>query len=93
MGHIARTFEAAGIPTITFGIRAFKSRMVPMSIPRLVLTPELLGKTLGRPHDVSTQLKYLKSGLDLLENASEGNTCVELGSSEYLAREINKPES
>jgi hypothetical protein len=79
VGHIARTFESAGIPTITFGIRAFKNRMVPMSIPRLVLTPELLGKTLGRPHDVSTQLKYLKSGLDLLENASEGNTWVELG--------------
>ena len=64
--------------------------MVPMSIPRLVITPELLGKTLGRPHDVSTQLKYLKIGLDLLENASEGNTWVELGNYEYLDREINK---
>ncbi len=93
MGHIARTFESAGIPTITFGVRAFKNRMVPMSIPRLVITPELLGKTLGRPHDVSTQLKYLKSGLDLLENASEGNTWVELGNYEYLDREINKPAS
>lgn len=64
--------------------------MVPMSIPRLVITPELLGKTLGRPHDVSTQLKYLKIGLDLLENASEGNTWIELGNYENLDREINK---
>jgi hypothetical protein len=67
--------------------------MVPMSIPRLALTPELLGKTLGRPHDVSTQLKYLKSGLDLLENASEGNTWIEAGSYGNLDREINKPAS
>jgi hypothetical protein len=48
--------------------------MLPMSIPRLVLTPELMGKTLGRPHDVFTQMRYLRAGLDLLENAFEGNT-------------------
>jgi len=62
-----------------------------MSIPRLVFTPELLGKTLGRPHDVSTQLKYLKTGLDLLENASEGNTWLEVGSYENIDREIKRP--
>jgi len=52
--------------------------MLLMSIPRLVLTSELLGKTLGRPHDVSTQMRYLKTGLDLLENAAEGNTWIEM---------------
>ena len=79
MGHIARVFEEAGIPTIAFGVQAFKSRMLPMSLPRLVLTPELMGKTLGRSNDRATQLVYLRDGLDLLENASEGNTLIEFG--------------
>ena len=64
---------------MAFGVQAFKSRMLPMSIPRLVLTPELMGKTLGRPHDKATQLDYLRAGLDLFENASVGKTLVEPG--------------
>ena len=55
---------------------AFKSRMIPMAIPRLVLTPELLGKTLGKPNDIGTQTQYLKTGLDVLENAVEGNSIL-----------------
>jgi hypothetical protein len=51
-----------------------------MSIPRLVLTPELLGKTFGKPHDVSTQMRYLKIGLDLLMDAEDGKACIELQS-------------
>ncbi len=78
VGHIARIFESAGIATISFGVRAFMSRMVAMKIPRLVITPQLMGKTLGMPNDVTTQRRYLDIGLDLLENASEGNTFVEL---------------
>jgi hypothetical protein len=52
--------------------------MVPMRIPRLVITPELMGKTLGMPNDVTAQRRYLQIGLDLLENASLGNSMVEL---------------
>ena len=87
MGHIARTpvpgltdrgLEAAGIPTVALGVQAFKSRMLPMSIPRLVLTPELMGKTLGRPGDKQTQIDYLEVGLSLLESALEGNTLIEM---------------
>jgi hypothetical protein len=54
--------------------------MVPMKIPRLVISPELMGKTLGMPHDVATQRRYLEIGLDLLDTASEGNTLVEIES-------------
>ena len=64
---------------MAFGVQAFRSRMLPMSIPRLVLTPELMGKTLGRPNDRATPLDYLRVGLEMLENASEGNTLVEFG--------------
>ena len=78
VGHIARIFELAGIPTITFGVRAFKSKMVPMRIPRLVITPQMMGKSLGIPNDVTTQRMYLEIGLDLLDNASEGDSLVVL---------------
>ena len=78
VGHISRVFEEAGIPTVAFGVQAFSSRMLPMSIPRLVLTPELMGKTLGRPNDKEIQVSYLRAGLDLLENAPEGNTLIEM---------------
>lgn len=47
-----------------------------MAFPRLVITPELLGKTLGKPNDDKSQLEYLKAGLDLLENAVEGNSLL-----------------
>jgi hypothetical protein len=79
VGHIARAFEGAGIPTVAFGVLAFRSRMLPMSLPRLVLTPELMGKTLGRPHEDSTQKDYIMTGLSLLEKASEGKTFIEVG--------------
>lgn len=79
VGHLARVFEVGGIPTVAFGVKAFKSRMLPMSIPRLVLTVELMGKTLDRPNDRATQLDYLHAGLDMLENASEGGTWIEMG--------------
>lgn len=79
MGHIARTFEQSGISTVAFGIMAFKSRMLPMAIPRLVITPELLGKTLGKPNDKKSQRKYLEAGFDLLENSSEGNSILIMG--------------
>ena len=78
VGHLARVFEEAGIPTVAFGVQAFKSRMLPMSIPRLVVTPELMGKTLGRPGDKQEQTDYLKAGLSMLEDAQEGNTLAEM---------------
>ncbi|GAI97338.1 unnamed protein product [marine sediment metagenome] len=78
VGHLARVFEEAGIPTVAFGVQAFKSRMLPMSLPRLVLTQELMGKTLGRQGAKQTQMDYLKAGLSLLEDAREGNTLIEM---------------
>jgi hypothetical protein len=49
-----------------------------MSIPRLVLTPELLGKTLGMPDEAASQHRYLEIGLNLLVDAPEGNTWIEV---------------
>ena len=71
-------FEEQGIPTVAFGVQAFKSRMLPMSIPRLVLTPELMGKTLGKPHDTETQRRYLKAGLEMLEIGEPSTSEIEI---------------
>lgn len=78
VGHIARVFEELELPTVAYGVQAFSSRMLPMSIPRLVLTPELMGKTLGRPHDEVTQRRYLEAGLELLEKAAGSPRSVEI---------------
>lgn len=78
VGHIARVFEAAGIPTVIVGIQAFRARLAAMQVPRLLLTPHLLGRTLGKPGDASGQLRVVRATLKLLEEARSGNTIVEL---------------
>jgi hypothetical protein len=77
VGHVARAIEEAGIPTVVIGSRVFKSRMVGMRLPRLVLTPEIMGRTLGEPGATDAQRKYLELGLDLLENAKEPGKLIE----------------
>jgi hypothetical protein len=49
-----------------------------MRIPRLVITPELMGKTLGRPKDTATQRRYLETALGVLANATKGDTLLDL---------------
>ncbi len=78
VGHLARLLEAAGIPAVVVGIRAFRHRLEAMRVPRLVLTHNLLGRTLGPPGDREGQRAVIRTALDLLENASQGGTVVEL---------------
>ena len=40
-----------------------------MQVPRLLLTPFWMGRPLGQPHDVATQLDVVPAGLKLLETA------------------------
>jgi len=69
-------FEAAGIPTIVIAIATFAERLEPMQVPRLLLTPFLMGRPLGAPHDGERQLDVLRMGLDLLETAVSAPTVV-----------------
>ncbi|WP_420641656.1 hypothetical protein [Candidatus Leptofilum sp.] len=69
VGHVARVFEAAGLPTITIAVAAFAGRLEPMQVPRLLLTPFLMGRPLGQPNDDETQRDVLRTGLRLLETA------------------------
>jgi hypothetical protein len=69
-------FEAAGIATVTIAIATFAGRLEPMQVPRLLLTPFLMGRPLGAPHDGERQLDVLRMGLDLLETAVSAPTIV-----------------
>lgn len=84
MGHLARLFEDAGIATVIIGIRAFMDRLIGMTVPRALVTPYPMGRTLGAPNRPEMQRLALLAGLKLLERAERVGTIEEL-SGEYRA--------
>ena len=78
VGHLARLLEEAGTPTVIIAVRAFRPRMEPMRLPRLLLTPNLMGRPVGAPGDQARQLATIRAALDVLESAETGGTVVEL---------------
>ena len=77
VGHVARAFEDAGIPSVIIMSTVFKDRTVPMSHARVLLTPHPMGHPLSALFDVEKQRAVLKAGLDLLEMAVAVGTVVE----------------
>ncbi len=69
--------EEAGIATVIVAAKAFRPRMEPMNLPRLLLTPHLMGRPLGLAGDAETQRAVLQAAFDLLETATAGGTIVE----------------
>ncbi len=78
VGHVARLMEADGIPTVVIGVKAFRDRLVAMHLPRTVITPHPMGRTLGAPGDHATQRKVILAALDLLEQATSPDVIVDL---------------
>ena len=70
--------EQAGIPTVIVAARAFRPRMEVMHLPRLLLTPHLMGRPVGAPGDKVGQRQTILAALELLEGAERGGTIVEL---------------
>lgn len=60
------------------GIRAFRPRMEVMTLPRVLVTPHLMGRTLGAPGDRDRQRMAVVAALRLLEEAEQVGTLVEL---------------
>ena len=56
------------------GVAAFRDQLVAMSLPRLVITSQLMGRPLGKPGDRTRQRQILRAAFDLLEHAQEGKT-------------------
>lgn len=58
-------------------IRAFKDRLTAMTLPRLLITPHFMGRTVGAPGDRERQRAVVRAALSLLEEAKAGGTTVE----------------
>jgi hypothetical protein len=79
VGHLARLLEEAGIATVIIAVQAFRSRMEPMRLPRVLYTPYPMGRPVGAPGDVDGQRAAVERALDLLSQARNGGTTVEFG--------------
>lgn len=77
VGHIARGLEEAGMPTVIIAVKSFRTRMEMMSLPRVLLTNNLLGRVLGNPFDEDSQKKVLTQALSLLREATKNGTIAE----------------
>ena len=71
-------FEESGLPTVVIGVAPHRDRMRAMHLPRTVVTPHPMGRPMGAPHDKARQTEVLIAALDLLNQAEEGNTVVDL---------------
>jgi len=76
VGHVARALEEAKIATVIIAVKAFETRMKMMSLPRVLLTPQLVGRPLGSPFDEKLQTDILNTALKLLEKA-DGNKTIQ----------------
>jgi hypothetical protein len=78
VGHVARLLEEGGIATVIAGIRAFRPSLEAMTPPRVLVTPYLMGRTLGAPGDRDRQCAAVVAALELLKEAKQPGTFVEL---------------
>ena len=77
MGLIARTIEAAGIPTVcVMGIKEIAEQV---RAPRTVFLKWPFGHPLGEPGNRAQQLQVIHTALHLLFSATESGTILEPG--------------
>lgn len=84
VGHIARGLEEAGIPTVIIAVRSFKKRMEIMSLPRVLLTDNLLGRVMGGPGHASLHIDTLRKALKLFSAAKENGTIQSMVNESYM---------
>ena len=78
VGHVARLLEEAGISTVLVGSEVFAKQLETMNLPRVLLTPYIMGRPIGRPDDKNGQMKVLEKSLKLLESAKKVGTIESL---------------
>ncbi len=69
VSYLARAIENAGIPTVGVYIEAFERTAQIMKPPRVLLTPHLMGRPIGLPHDRERQTAVIRAALRLLETS------------------------
>ena len=77
VGHTARVLEEAGISSVVVYIRSFMHQAHVLSLPRALITPHILGRTIGAPHDDRGQREVVRAALRLLEDVKSPGAVVE----------------
>ena len=78
VGHVARAFEEAGVPTTAIYVSAFRHVAVEMALPRVLITRHPFGRPVGPAHDSERQLAVVTAALDLVNTATEGRSIREM---------------
>lgn len=78
VGLVARALERAGIPTVCVFVAAFRHVAGRLRVPRALITPHLVGRTLGPVDDRATQTRVVEAALDLLVTADRPETVRDL---------------
>ncbi|MCA1783872.1 MAG: hypothetical protein LC679_17390 [Intrasporangiaceae bacterium] len=74
VGLVARALEAAGIPTVSIFVRAFEHVAGRLRVPRVLITPHLMGRTVGPVGDRARQREVVEAALRLLVEADGPET-------------------
>ena len=74
VGLVARALEAAGIPTVSVFIAAFEHVAGRLRLPRVLVTPHLMGRTIGPVGDPGRQRSVVEAALALLTEADGPET-------------------
>jgi hypothetical protein len=74
VGHVARAIESIGIPTVCVYIEAFRPDAQLLKPARTLITPHLMGRPLGLPHQRERQRAVIQAALRLLEAADHAPT-------------------
>jgi len=74
VGHLARLLEAEGIATVVIAIQAFRPLLEAMTLPRVLVTPHLLGRPVGAAGDRERQQATVLAALTLLSSAGQAGT-------------------
>jgi hypothetical protein len=74
VGLVARALEAAGIPTVAVFTRPFAHVAGRLRVPRVLVTPHLVGRTIGPVGDRERQREVVEAALRLLAEADGPET-------------------
>jgi len=78
VGHVARLLEDNGIATVIIAASPFEERLRVMTLPRVLLTPNVMGHPVGPPGNVKRQRETLTTALQLIQQAEQVSTLKHL---------------
>lgn len=73
VAHLAVAFESQGLATVVIATKQFEQIMRQMGVARALITPHLMGRTVGQPLDDSRHRLVVEQALGLLDLSGELN--------------------